>query len=81
MSTSFQLAGWDFNFFDQVTGATVPLDGLAAQHTRVQVAADDIPLYVPHAWDFHELESGPPPAISAIPTGTSSPSAFPILPR
>jgi hypothetical protein len=29
MSTSFQLAGWDFNFFDQVTGATVALYGLA----------------------------------------------------
>src|SRR5215472_11305015 len=57
MSTSFQLAGWDYQFFNQAPQATGPLNMLAPQHTRVQVVADGIPLSSPGVWNFTELNT------------------------
>ncbi len=57
MSTSFQLAGWSYQFFDGAPGATGPLNALNPFHTRVQVIADGVPLTAPQTWDFTELNT------------------------
>ncbi len=57
MSTSFQLAGWSYQFFNQVPGAPGPLTALNPFHTRVQVVSDGIPLKAPDTWDFTELNT------------------------
>lgn len=57
MSTSFQLADWDYQFFNQAPQAVGPLNLLAPQHTRVQVTADGIPLSSPGVWNFTELNT------------------------
>ena len=43
MSTSFQLAGWDYQFFGGATNAPSNLTSLYPWHTRVQVVSDGIP--------------------------------------
>ena len=70
MSTSFQLAGWSYQFFNQAPGASVPLGALDPFHTRVQVIADGIPLTAPGTWNFSELDTMFAPVQS---TGDHSP--------
>lgn len=58
MSTSFQLAQWDYTFFDGAPNATAPLTALDPWRTRVQVISGGIPLSTdPHSWDFTELDT------------------------
>lgn len=57
MSTSFQPADWDFNFFIQHPYATVPLNNLLPQHIRLQAVAGGAPLKAPDTWDFTELDA------------------------
>jgi uncharacterized protein (TIGR03437 family) len=57
MSTSFQLASWGYQFFNQSPEAVVPLNALESQKTRVQVVSDGIPLSAPGVWNFSELNT------------------------
>ncbi|MGB7759515.1 MAG: hypothetical protein WBL61_06785 [Bryobacteraceae bacterium] len=57
MSTSFQLASWDDQFFGGAPYATAEMTALNPWHTRVQVVSDGIPLTGPDAWDFTELDT------------------------
>jgi uncharacterized protein (TIGR03437 family) len=57
MSTSFQPAEWDATFFQQNSGATLPLWKLAPQHIRIQPLSQAIPQQAPHQWDFSQLDS------------------------
>src|ERR1035438_2152461 len=57
MSTSFQLAGWNYQFFSGAPNGPAQLTALNPWHTRVQVVADGIPLTAPDTWDFTELDT------------------------
>jgi uncharacterized protein (TIGR03437 family) len=57
MSTSFQLAGWNYEFFSTAPNAPAQLTALNPWHTRVQVVSDGIPLTAPDTWDFTELNT------------------------
>src|SRR5271165_4167250 len=72
MSTSFQLAGWSFTFFQGQPASTTtgPLTSLNPFHTRVQVVSDGVPLTAPDTWDFTDLDTMLSPIQS---TGDHSP--------
>jgi len=57
MSTSFQLASWDYLFFKGAPDATTELTALYPWRSRVQVVSDGIPLTAPGAWNFTELDT------------------------
>ncbi len=57
MSTSFQPAEWDSTFFQQNSGAAMPLWKLAPQHIRIQPLSQAIPQQAPQQWDFSQLDS------------------------
>ncbi len=56
MSTSFQLASWSYQFFNQTPQALPTLGALQPQHTRVQLVPDSDPLSSPGLWDFSQLD-------------------------
>jgi len=64
MSTSFQPAEWDFTFFQQHPGATLPLWKLAPRHIRIQPVSQGIPQKTPTQWDFSELDAVLVPVLS-----------------
>jgi len=70
MSTSFQLAAWDDQFFSGAPSAPAEMTALNPWHTRVQVVSDGIPLTAPDTWDFSELNTMLTPIQS---TGDHSP--------
>ena len=57
MSTSFQLASWSYQFFNQTPLALGPLAALEPQQTRVQLTQDSGPLTSPGVWDFSQLNA------------------------
>jgi uncharacterized protein (TIGR03437 family) len=57
MSTSFQLASWSYQFFNQTPQALAPLGALQPQHTRVQVVPGSDPLTSSGVWDFSQLNA------------------------
>lgn len=57
MSTSFQLANWNDQFFSGWPSATAEMTALDPWHTRVQVVSDGVPLTAPDTWDFTELNT------------------------
>ena len=57
MSTSFQLATWSYQFFNQAPLALPALGALQPQHTRVQVVPGSDPLTSPGIWDFSQLDA------------------------
>jgi len=57
MSTSFQLASWSYNLFNQAPLASPLLGGLQPQHARFQVISSSSPLTAPGVWDFSQLET------------------------
>src|ERR1035441_2828100 len=61
MSTSFQLASWNNQFFGGAPKAPTELTSLYPWRTRVQVVSDGIPLTAPGAWDFTQLNTQLPP--------------------
>jgi hypothetical protein len=65
MSTSFQLAGWDYQFFSGAPNAPAALTALNPWRTRVQVVADGVPMTGQGAWDFTELDTMLTPIQSA----------------
>ena len=56
MSTSFQLANWSYQFFNQTPAALKNLGALQPQHTRVQLVPGSDPLTNPGVWDFSQLD-------------------------
>ncbi|MGA2882516.1 MAG: glycosyl hydrolase [Bryobacteraceae bacterium] len=56
MSTSFQLASWSYQFFDQTPQALATLGALQPQHTRVQLVPASDPLTSPEVWDFSQID-------------------------
>jgi uncharacterized protein (TIGR03437 family) len=65
MSTSFQLASWSDQFFNQTPQALAPLRALQPSHTRVQLVPASDPLTNPGLWDFSQLDAFLPPIQSS----------------
>ena len=57
LSTSFQPAEWDYSYFQQVSGSTMPLWRLAPQHIRIQPVSQGVPMTAPGQWDFSDLDA------------------------
>lgn len=57
MSTSFQLAGWSYQYFSGAPQAPAMLTALDPFHTRVQVISDAVPQTGPDSWSFKELDT------------------------
>jgi uncharacterized protein (TIGR03437 family) len=57
MSTSFQLAGWSYQYFQGAPNAPANLTALDPFHTRVQVISDAVPLTAADTWNFTELNT------------------------
>lgn len=56
MSTSFQPAEWDYQFFTNHPNATIPLGNLNAAHVRIQGVSQAIP-QTTTGWDFTKLDA------------------------
>jgi hypothetical protein len=57
MSTSFQPAEWNYQFFQNFPGATAPLTNLGPQHVRLQAVSQGVPQTSPTTWDFTKLDA------------------------
>jgi len=64
MSTSFQPAEWDDNFFTLNPGATTTLNNLYPQHIRLQPVSAGTPQKDANTWDFSTLDAILDPVIS-----------------
>ena len=70
MSTSFQPAEWDYQFFTNHP-STLPLSALGPQHIRIQALSQAIPMKAnsnpqqPSDWDFTMLDAVVQPILSA----------------
>lgn len=56
MSTSFQPAEWDYQFFQNVPSALTPLANLNPSHIRLQGISQGVPQTSPSSWDFTILD-------------------------
>lgn len=57
MSTSFQPAEWDYQFFTNHPGAVTPLGNLQSQNIRLQAVSQGIPHKTPTTWDFAMVDA------------------------
>jgi hypothetical protein len=57
MSTSFQPAEWDYQFFTNHPTAAVTLGNLNPAHVRIQALSQAIPQTKASAWDFSKLDA------------------------
>jgi len=57
MSTSFQPAEWDYQFFTNFPSATGPLANLSPKHTRLQPVSQGVPQKADQSWDFSTLDA------------------------
>lgn len=57
MSTSFQPAEWDYQFFANFPAATTPLGNLLSQHVRLQPVSQGVPQKADQSWDFTMLNA------------------------
>jgi hypothetical protein len=66
MSTSFQPAEWDYQFFTSVPepGTTNTLNNLNSQHIRLQPVSQGTPESTQNTWDFSTLDAVLNPVIS-----------------
>ncbi|HUJ22832.1 MAG TPA: hypothetical protein VLX58_14965 [Bryobacteraceae bacterium] len=64
MSTSFQPAEWDDQFFQQIPTASGPLWKLGSQHIRIQPVSQGVPMIAPDQWDFSMLDAVLIPVLS-----------------
>lgn len=64
MSTSFQPAEWDDQFFTLNPTATTPLGKLGAHHIRLQGVSQGVPQTTASTWDFRVLDSIAQPVLS-----------------
>jgi len=56
MSTSFQPAEWDYQFFTLNPNATAPLGNLQPAHIRLQGISQGVPQTTANTWDFTVLD-------------------------
>jgi len=70
MSTSFQPAEWDYQFFQQNPSATVPLGKLGSHHIRLQGVSQGVPQTSASTWDFTILDAITQPVLGV---GDNSP--------
>lgn len=64
MSTSFQPAEWDYQFFTLNPTATTPLNNLQSQHIRLQGVSQGVPQTTASTWDFSILDAITQPVLS-----------------
>jgi hypothetical protein len=64
MSTSFQPAEWDDQFFLNVPTAITPLGNLQPHHIRIQGASQGVPQTSATTWDFSILDSITQPVLT-----------------
>jgi hypothetical protein len=57
MSTSFQPAEWDYQFFQNFPTATTPLGDLNPAHIRLQGVSEGVPQKADQSWDFTVLDA------------------------
>lgn len=57
MSTSFQPAEWDYQFFTNFPAAVTPLGDLNAAHVRLQALSQAVPQQKSQQWDFTMLDA------------------------
>ena len=57
MSTSFQPAEWDYQFFTNHPTAVTPLGNLQPQNIRLQPVSQGIPQKTPTTWDFTMVDA------------------------
>jgi len=57
MSTSFQPAEWNYQFFTNFPAAVTPLGNLQAQHIRLQPVSLGLPQKNPTTWDFSMMDA------------------------
>jgi hypothetical protein len=57
MSTSFQPAEWDYQFFTLNSGATTTLGNLEPHHIRLQGISQGVPQTTATTWDFSVLDA------------------------
>ena len=65
MSTSFQPAEWDYQFFTNHPTAVTPLSNLQPEHVRLQPISQGIPQRTLTTWDFSILDAIAQPVIGA----------------
>jgi len=65
MSTSFQPAEWDYQFFTNNPGATTTLNNLGSRHIRLQPVSQATPESSQNTWDFSKLDAILNPVIGA----------------
>jgi hypothetical protein len=65
MSTSFQPAEWDYQFFNNFPGAVAPLSSLEPQHIGLQPISQGIPQRTPTTWDFSIMDPVIQPVLTA----------------
>ena len=64
MSTSFQPAEWDNQFFTLNPSSTTSLGNLLPQHIRLQGVSQGVPQTSPASWDFSTLDAITQPVLS-----------------
>ena len=64
MSTSFQTAEWDYNFFTKHPSAVTPLGNLQPQNIRLQPISKGIPQTSATAWDFSYIDAIAQPVLT-----------------
>jgi|KBSMisStandDraft_5_1062788.scaffolds.fasta_scaffold01387_13 hypothetical protein len=57
MSTSFQPAEWDYQFFTDVPSAVTPLGNVLPSHIRLQTVSQGVPQRTANTWDFSVLDA------------------------
>ncbi len=70
MSTAFQPASWDYQFFQNNPGAVTMLSNLQPSHVRIQAVDGAVPETAPGVWNFSELDAIVQPVLA---TGDHSP--------
>ena len=63
MSTSFQPAEWDYQFFQNVPSAITPLANLNPSHIRLQGISQGVPQTSQASWDFTVLDAVTQPVL------------------
>jgi len=64
MSTSFQPAEWDYQFFMLNPTATTPLGRLGPHHIRLQGVSEGVPQVTASTWNFNMLDAITQPVLS-----------------
>lgn len=70
MSTAFQPAEWDYQFFTNNPSATTTLANLMPQHVRLQAVSEGVPQTSVSTWDFSKVDAITQPVLSV---GDNSP--------